>query len=420
MTIDALDLGLLRHLAIALFIGALVGVDRERKAIDGIRTFGGLRTFMLISLTGAVAAWLGGLLGQPWLLPIGLIGLSALLAVSYHAAQQEPAPGLTSEVAAIVVYLLGAVCTAGHPEIAVAIGITTSALLTFRTSLHDLARQIGPDDLAAGLKLLFSTFIVLPLLPDQPVDPLGVLVPYRLWWLVVLISGLSLLGYGAVRWLGEQRGLFLTGLFGGLVSSTAVTMASARQSREEGAATDALAMSVLAAWAVMFVRVVVEVAFVQPSMTARVAPPMLAMAAATALAAGFFGMRPHPNPRRAQVTLRNPFSLWEATKFALMFAAVLVAVELAHRFVDERALYGIAALAGTTDVDAITLSMAEAAGREVDVGLATRAIVVASVSNTVVKTGITAAWGSRALALRIAGAAAVAGLAGAVVAVLWS
>lgn len=406
MTPGPLDVPLLQNLATALFIGALVGVDRERRAAGGTPTFGGFRTFMLIALGGATATWLSGALGLPWLVQTGLLGLCGMLAVSYHtAAGSGPPPGLTSEIAAVIVYLLGAACTGGYAEMAVVIAIATSGLLAFKAPLHAMAAQIGPDDLSAGLKLLFATFIVLPLLPDTPVDPWGALVPYRLWWLVVLISGLSLLGYAAVRILGERRGLALTGLFGGLVSSTAVTLSAARESKALPLGASAFAMSAMLAWTVMFVRVLVEVAFVNPRLLGGLSWPIGAMAVTAGLAALWLGTRPRGAAEAGEITLRNPFSLWEAIKFAALFAGVLVVVELARRSLDARALYAIAALAGTTDVDAITLSLAELAGRELDDRVAIDAILIAAVSNTLVKAGMVAALGSREMSARLLPAA---------------
>lgn len=400
MPVPPLDVELVRNLAIALFIGALVGIDRERRAAAS-PTFGGLRTFMLIALAGAVTTWLGPLIGMPWLVAAGLFALTALLVVAYVGASAEGPLGLTGEIAAVIVYLLGGVCAAGRPEMAVVLGVTTSALLAFKDPLHRLVGQVGPDDLGAALKLLFATFIVLPLLPDRPVDPLGVLNPYRLWWLVILISGLSLLGYATVRALGERRGMALTGIFGGLVSSTAVTVSSARRSREDGTSSDALAMSVLLAWGTMFARVLVLVAIVNWALLPSIAPPMIAMAAVSLAAAGWFGTRPDGESRDLAVPLRNPFSLWEAVKFGLAFAVVLVVVELGRRYLDERALYALAALAGAPDVNAITLSMAGFARTTLSPSIATGAIVIAAASNTLVKCGIAASMGSRELGWRV-------------------
>src|SRR5262249_58002413 len=141
--------------------------------------------------------------------------------------------GLTTETAAIVVYLLGAMTTLGHRELAVALGIVTAAVLAYKQPLHGLVAQINWDDIFAGLRLLIATFIVLPLLPDRALDPWGALNPYSLWLLVLLIASLSLIGYVGSRWLGADRGIVLSGLTDGLVSSTAVTLSFARQSRDD-------------------------------------------------------------------------------------------------------------------------------------------------------------------------------------------
>jgi uncharacterized membrane protein (DUF4010 family) len=411
MHVDPADPVLLRNLAIALFIGALVGVDRQRRA-ESRGYFGGLRTFMLIALAGASCTWLGQVLGNAWLVVVGLFGLVALLTASYVVVSRVSPDdvGLTGEIAAVIVYLLGGASVAGYPEAAVVVAITVSALLAFKTPLHAVVAAIGEEDQAAALKLLFATFIVLPLLPDHPVDPWGVLVPSRLWWLVVLISGLSLLGWVAIRALGEKRGLLLTGLFGGLVSSTAVTLATARQSKT-GGHPSALAMSALTAWAVMFVRVVVAVALVNPMLVPALAWPMGAMALASAGAALYLGRADGEGSHGLALT--NPFSLSSAARFAAVFAVILVAVELGRRYLAPSAQYAIAALAGTTDVDAITLSMAQLAGTSIDPGLAARAITVAAASNTVVKLGMALTLGSPELGRRIGAATAVVAVAGA-------
>ena len=154
-----------------------------------------------------------------------------------QARSRPEAVGLTTETAALTVCLLGAACTAGYPELALAGGIAVSAFLAYKEPLHGLVAKLGPDDISAGVKLLAASFIVLPLLPKQPIDPWGALVPRSLWLLVILIAALSLVGYVATRALGSERGTAITGLSGGLVSSTAVTLTFAKRSREEGGAT---------------------------------------------------------------------------------------------------------------------------------------------------------------------------------------
>ncbi len=224
-------------LAAALLIGTLVGIEREKnKSASGDVGIGGVRTFILLALSGATAAWLSERLGSPWVFAVGLLGVAAL-AVGGYLAQARVKPrslGLTTEIATVFVYLLGGACIVGYVEIALGLGVAASAVLAYKQPLHNLVARLGNGDIEAGVKLLAATFIVLPLLPREAVDPWGAIEPYTVWLLVILIAGLSLVGYVATRALGPQRGAAVTGLAGGLVSSTAVTLAFARQSREEG------------------------------------------------------------------------------------------------------------------------------------------------------------------------------------------
>ena len=222
-----LDQGVVGNFALALLIGALVGIEREkRKTEEGDVGIGGLRTFILFALVGAIAGWLSHALAMPWILVGGLLAVAAAVVAGYavEARTRPGALGLTTEVAAIAVYLLGAMTTLGYRELAVGLAIVTAAVLAYKQPLHGFVGKIGWSDVFAGLRLMIATFIVLPLLPDRAVDPWGALNPHTLWLLVLLISGLSLVGYVATRLLGADRGAALTGVTGGLVSSTAVTL----------------------------------------------------------------------------------------------------------------------------------------------------------------------------------------------------
>jgi len=402
----ALDPVLLRDFAIAVLLGALVGVDRERKAVDEPRRFGGLRTFTLVSLAGAISAWLSGLLGSPAILAAALAGLIGLLAIGHL---REPGPGLTGEVAAVVTFLLGATCMSGHPEIAVVLGITTTLLLAFKGELHELVRGIDPEDLRAAVKLLFASFVVLPMLPGEPIDPWGAIVPFDLWLLVVLISGLSFAGYVAVKVLGERSGLLLTGIFGGLASSTATTLSLSRQAA--GAPPDPLAAAVLASWTVMAARVLVLIGITAPFMVPLAAWPVGALGLGFGVSSVALWWRGHRTTDGAGVTLRNPFSLTSAAKFAALFGVVKLVAAITRGGIGDQALLAVAAVAGATDADAITLTLFQlAADDPSDAALALQGIALALASNTIVKCGMVVVSGNRALAMRTA-VAAVVGLA---------
>jgi uncharacterized membrane protein (DUF4010 family) len=409
---DQLDLLVFRNFAIALAIGALVGLEREKKKeLEGDIGVGGLRTFILIAMTGAVGGWMSQVVGSPWILVAALLAVAAGVVAGYvvQGLRNPRFYGMTTEVAAVVVCLLGSACMLGYPEVAIALGIATSAVLAFKEPLHRLVARIGTEDIYAGVKLLIASFIVLPLLPDRTVDPWGAINPYKLWLLVVLISAISLVGYVAVRWLGPGRGTAVTGLAGGIVSSTAVTLTFAKQSRSEPHEASTLSLGILIAWLVMAVRIVVLVAIVDVTLVPTILPPLVGAAVATLAMAGLAWRQSvteataHPQ----EVPLKNPFSLTEAIKFALFFAAVLLVVRLVELYAPGRGFYAVAALAGLTDVDAITLSMTRYAGESGDARTAALAIAIGALSNTLVKGGYVVALGAPALRRRIVVATAV-------------
>lgn len=389
--------------ALSLAIGALIGIEREQKKRAGEFSTGGLRTFMLLAEAGALAAWLAQALASAWI--FGLVGLAVcgVVVAGYWLENRvrTDALGLTTEVAAVVTYLLGGLVVVGEPRLAVALAIATSAVLAFKEPLHGLAARLGGEDLRAALKLLVATFIVLPVLPHEAVDPWGVLRPYAMWWLVILVSTLSLAGYAATRVLGSRHGLSLTALAGGLVSSTAVTLAFARRSREEGAqgGPQALAGGILLAWGVMFVRVLVTTAAIHPPLARELAAPCAAMAVcalvfAVRLARG-------RSPGTPPLDVKNPFRLLSSIRLVLFFALVQLLVELMRREFPQGGVLAVAALAGLTDVDAITLSMTELA-KQGELATAAAAVLVAAAANTLVKLGIAAGLGTVSLARALA------------------
>lgn len=413
------DVTLAQNFLIALLIGALVGIEREKhKNNNHPGSFAGIRTYILFAQLGAVSAWLSVFLQTPWLFIAALAAVSVIVLSSYYLENKDNpvALGLTSELSAVTVCLLGGAVIFGFAEIAVSLAILTSAILAFREPLHGLVSKIGADDLYAGLKLLIASFIVLPLLPNETVDPWQALNPYKLWLLVILISGLSLVGYIAVRFLGSVKGTMITALTGGLVSSTAMTLSFARSSKTEtdSGAANRLAAGILVSWLVMFGRVLLIVTAVSVPLMQQLVWPLLGLALLTAVFATAFFRSGHKLQAvsAADVPVTNPFSLWSAIQFALLFALVLLLVKLAEHYAPGQGLYWLAALAGLTDVDAISLSLADYAGRSQAVELAATAIGIAILSNSLVKTAMVWVVGTQTLALRITAAMLALGLVG--------
>ncbi|MBI2316372.1 MAG: MgtC/SapB family protein [Betaproteobacteria bacterium] len=406
-----LDTDVVQSFATALAIGALIGLEREkRKTEEQDESAPGLRTFIMVALVGAVGGWLAKSTDSPSFLVAALLVVAAAVIAAYVMSGRIKidALGITTEIAALAVCLLAGLTLLGHRDLAIMLAVVAGAVLAYKRSLHGMVEKIGWDDVFAGLRLALATFVVLPLLPAEAVDPWGALKPYSLWLLVILISSLSLIGYVATIWLGNQRGAAVTGLAGGLVSSTAVTLSFSRQSRDATVRISdfALASGILLAWAIMFARVVIEVLVVNAPLVPRLLVPFSAMGVASAAIAWVFYAR-SGRPEDAQgaareVPLKNPFSLTAAAKFAAFFALVLLVVKLVQNYFPGEGFYVVAALAGLTDVDAITLSMAEYA-KTGEADIAITAIVIAALANTVVKAAVVFTLGAAGLRRKVLG-----------------
>jgi len=386
-----MDPELARRFLAALLIGALVGIEREkRKHDDPAHAFGGIRTHILLGLVGGVSAWLARALGAPWVL-VGTVMSVAAVGVADHVRRGRHAPhppGIVSEIAALAVVLLGALVVVGDAALAVALAIVVSAVLAYRRPLHGLVERIGVEDILAGIKLLIASFIVLPLLPDAPVDPWDAVNPYQVWLMVIAISALSLVGYVAMRWLGDARGLAITGIAGGLTSSTATTLNLARGSRlgTPAASGDAASAGVLLAWLMMIVRVAAIVFATNRVLLLAAWPPLAAMGATTALLAARHYLKGVGAPSATNdLPVSNPFSLASAMRLGALFAALLVAIKIAGRVLPASGLYVVSGLAGAMDVDAITLSLTSG---NASPGRTTVALIVALLTNTVFKSAV--------------------------------
>lgn len=406
--------------AAALGLGVLLGLERER-AKQREPSFAGVRTFGLFALAGGVAGFLDIALARPWLALAVFVATAGLILVSYAITARRGELGMTTEVSALLAVLLGYLCVCGYVAAAVGLAVASGTVLALKEWLHHLAARIEPADIEATLKFAIVSAVVLPLVPDQTFGPppLDVINPYTIWLMVVLISGLNFASYLLVKVVGAEHGIGLTGLLGGLVSSTAVTLGFAQRSRQEPAQVPALALGILVAWTVMFARVVVLVGAVAPRLAPGIA---LAMAAfgLPSLAICWVLWRRQPAAPSASVNAgANPFELGEAIRFGLIFGVVTFAAKAAQVYLGEAGLYLAGALAGLTDVDAIALSMAQlAASDSASTEPAARAIVIAVAANTVFKAGMAGFIGAPRLRNIIALATAVI-LTAAAASILW-
>ncbi len=389
----------------ALGIGVLVGLQREYAELTDDdpheEMFAGTRTFALLGLARCAGALAADVLGSAWaFIALGLV-IGELIGVSYFVtAWRRQEIGLTTEVAALVTMLAGALCYWNQLALAVALGVTMTVLLAIKLQVRSFVRRISPEDIYATLRFAVITAIVLPVLPNQTFGPppLNVLNPYKVWQMIVLISGLSFMGYVLIKLVGPRQGIGLTGVLGGLASSTALTLSFAQRSRDKPPLARSFALAIIVAWTMMFPRVLVEVAVVNSALLPQLWPPIVGAGVVGLLYAGYLYLSPQPEGTE-EVSFTNPFALGQAVKFGLLYAAVLLVSRSAELTLGNAGVYLSSVAAGLADVDAITLSVAElsrAAGG-LDLVVAERAIVLAAMANTAVKGGIVLATGSRTL-----------------------
>ncbi|HTG33186.1 MAG TPA: MgtC/SapB family protein [Thermoanaerobaculia bacterium] len=387
------------QLAVALGLGLLVGLQRER--MDS--AIAGIRTFALITLFGAVAGQLGQVFGG-WVVAVGLLASAGLVTAGNLSRLPEgkAEPGQTTEFAALLMYGIGAWVVVGSMTQAVVLGGVVAVLLQLREPLHQFAGRMGEPDIKAIMQLVLIALVILPLLPDRTFGPYGVLNPYQVWWMVVLIVGLSLLGYVAYKLFGARAGTVLAGILGGVISSTATTASYARRTKQDPEISRLAALVVMIASAVVFARVLVEIAVAAHGSFLALAPPlagMLGVAAVLSVLAWLIDRRAAQEPPAPG----NPAELKAALFFGVIYAAVLLAVAFARDRFGTAGLYTVAALSGLTDVDALTLSTARLVdGGRLAPGDGWRAILLAVLSNLVFKAGIVAVLGSRRMLGRVA------------------
>ena len=384
----------------ALALGLLIGLEREFKHVreNESTKFAGVRTFALIALIGCAAAMLGDEMGTPWVFVFGFVGVTGIVIAAYITTAKQGSFGITTESACLLTALIGALCFYDQLGLAVALTVATMLLLSAKVELQRFTRTLTQEDIVAVVQFGIVTAIVLPILPDEPIGaaPFDVLTPRKVWLMVVLVSGLGFIGYGLNKFMAGNKAIALTGFLGGLVSSTAVTLTFSQRSREVSILCNAFAVAIVIAWVTMFVRVIVEVLVVNQPLAGDVWIPMTAAAVAGGLYCYFLYRKGSSNDGASEdVEMGNPFSLGKAVTFGAVYALVLVVARAAQMYFGDQGIYVSAIATGLADVDAITLSMAELSqpGGSVSLDVATRAITLAAVSNTVVKAGIVFATG---------------------------
>lgn len=402
-------------LAAALLLGSVVGLERgwrERERAEGSRV-AGLRTFSLLGLLGGILGILIDVAG-PLPAAMGLAGLSILAAAAYREnVRIHGSLSATTAVAMLLTCALGVLAGAGQPLLAIGTAVIAAVLLDLKPTLHRWLRLVEQRELSAALQMLVLTAVILPMLPDRGFGPYEALNPYRLWWAVVLIAGLSLCGHLAIRLTGPSRGIFWTGLLGGLASSTAATLSIARRARHDPHVLQAATSGILAASAMMFLRMTALVLFLQPALLSSMGAAMVA-GAAVLLAASL--LRPASSvPAGAKATATatatanatpadagDPFDLSTALGFGLLLGALALLTRAARDGLGDVGLYALSLLSGLLDVDAILLTVMHMNGQgTLLVQQATIAAGLAVVANMVMKSMLSWLIGGPSLGWRV-------------------
>ncbi|MBR9971671.1 MgtC/SapB family protein [Magnetospirillum sulfuroxidans] len=381
---------LYQRLALSLSIGLLMGVERgwdKREDPDGHRA-AGIRTFSLIGLFGGVVGWFTQTVG-PLALLGGFVAVAAMVVSGYvMRARARPEVGFTTEIAELTAFALAALAAMGEGQAAAAGGVVATAFLGAKDVLHDWVRRLDRLEMRAVIKLLLISVVMLPVLPNQGYGPGEVLNPYKLWLLVVMVAFISFLGYFAIKIAGPRIGSLLTGVFGGLASSTALTVSFARMGKVSPLMQPVLAAGVTVANATMYVRLWVIVFVLNQPIGLRLALPLGAMALTGFIGSWVLWRAREDETKPGATALSNPFELGMAIKFAILLAVVMLASQALQRWAGATGLYLLSALAGLADVDAIALSMVQMGGREVALTVATTGITIAAFVNTGVKVAL--------------------------------
>lgn len=379
----------------SLGIGLLIGLERERNPASRA----GLRTFGLVAVLGTVCALIADHSGSPWIIAVGLLIVGSMMIAAYHSHPDERDPGTTSVIAILLCFCYGAMIWLGFRTPAVMLAIITTTLLYFKPELQNLSQSLTRRDLISILQFGVLSLVILPILPNRDMGPYAALNPAQIWWMVVLISGVSLCGYAALRYFGQKHGAPLLGVLGGLASSTATTLIFSRHARTEPLLASLALVVILIANLIVPVRLGVVTAIVQPGVLPALLP-ILAGGVLAGLGVVAFAWRGLSSKTELpELELRNPTEIRTAVTFGLIYALVLVFSAALSDYAGNKGVYAVALISGLTDVDAITLSSLRLYGMEkLSSSETVTSILIAVLANLGFKLGIVAVVGGRKLA----------------------
>ena len=416
---DHVDIETAQSLAIALAVGLIVGLERgwKRTTLDDDADDGpGVRTFSLVGLIGG----LGGLLQPDLFAVIIFFGVAVVAVTGYlKSSREKQATGYTTEIALLITWVLGFLAVREDASLAIAAAVITALILGLKPEIHGVLRHIQRLELLSTLQLLVVAAVVLPLLPDRDLWIEGLNL-HLIGWFVLLVLGLSWLGYVCLRLFGERVGILVTAILGGLTSSTAVTATFARRSAEQPLLTDSLSRGILVASTIMPIRMLLLVAVINPALLATILPGLATLVGIPLIAMLLSLTKPRTRqPDSGTLNLGNPLDLLSAAWFAAFLTALFVVVPWVQALFGDAGIYAAAALSGLTDVDAISLTLAKKSLSSISAPTASLGIVVAATCNTFVKAVLSTTFSKGGLNRSTSAYLLLAGVAATIIQFVW-
>lgn len=394
--INSSDLFLLfQSIAVVVFIGLLIGLEREYSRKKEEKIFAGIRTFPLIGLFGFTSALISYITVQ-WLYAVFFLGFAILSTAAYYSAAVRGRRGGTSELAGFLVFILGSMVFLGYMLLPVIIAIIITSFLSLKIQLHSFVGKVSAEDIYATLKLAIITLIILPVLPNKTFGPFDVLNPVHIWYMVIFVSGLSFLGYVLIKLYGNKKGIFFTSILGGMVSSTAYTFSISKKSVNEINLSYNYAVSIISASSMMFIRALIIIAVLNTAFAKTLTLPFLIFASIGFIIYLIF-YKKSTQIDDNEIILSNPFELKSAFIFGIIFGLTIFLTKFAQVYLGNQGVYLASSLAGLSSIDAIIISLSNFFNKTISPIEAKRAIIFATLTNTVIKIFIAFFWGNKLL-----------------------
>jgi len=378
------EIGILaQRLGIALLIGLLIGLEREFARGKDLNSFAGARTFPIIALFGFLAAMISSMT-EIWLYAVFFISFVMIVSISYYVTAKEGQLGITTELAAILVFILSGMIFWNIILLSAIIAIIMAAILSLKMQIHTFVEKINEEDIFAFLKLSLVTIIILPLLPDRTFGPYNTINFRVIWYMVIFISGISFLGYLLTKFIGYQKGIKYTGIFGGFVSSTALTYAYTKKSRDNVPVIKNYAAGIILACTIVYPKVFIEISVVNAELAKTMAIPIIILTV-TGILHSIILWRQTKKVVSNDKVVSNPFELKSALLFGVIFGVILVVSKLSQVYFGEKGVLIVSFISGLPNIDAIVLSVSQLSGVSFSEITASKSILLALLSNTLFK-----------------------------------